>query len=87
MERDEDYRQLSSSYGSVAQTFYTRGTLNIVEESWRHTNPSLPIMGGGGGEMVYGIDWQRQLLINRPQPKNVLFDVHNYPSLLLCHLF
>jgi hypothetical protein len=37
--------------------------------------------------MVYGIDWQRQLLINRPQPKNVLFDVHNYPSLLLCNLF
>jgi hypothetical protein len=41
----------------------------------------------GGGEMVYGIDWPRQLLINRPQLKNVLFDVHNYPSLLLCHLF
>jgi hypothetical protein len=41
----------------------------------------------GGGEMVYGIDWPRQLLINRPQSKNVLFDVHNYPSLLLCHLF
>jgi hypothetical protein len=31
----------------------------------------------GGGEMVYGIDWPRQLLINRPQPENVLFDVHN----------
>jgi hypothetical protein len=41
----------------------------------------------GGGEMVYGIVWPRQLLINRPQPKNVLFDVHNYPSLLLRHLF
>jgi hypothetical protein len=41
----------------------------------------------GGREMVYGIDWPRQLLINRPQPKNVLFDVHNYPSLLLRHLF
>jgi hypothetical protein len=40
---------------------------------------------GGGGKMVYGIDWPRQLLINRPQPKNVLFDVHNYPSLLLCY--
>jgi hypothetical protein len=40
--------------------------------------------GGGGG---YGIDWPRQLLINRPQSKNVLFDVHNYPSLLLCNLF
>jgi hypothetical protein len=71
---------------SVAQPFYTRGALNIVEESWRHTNPIFHIVGGGG-EMVYGIYWLRQLLINRPQPKNVLFDVHNYPSLLLCHLF
>jgi hypothetical protein len=43
--------------------------------------------GVGGGEMVYGIDWPQQLLINRPQPKNVLFDVHNYPLLLLRHLF
>jgi hypothetical protein len=34
-------------YTSVAQTFYTRGTLNIVEESWRHTNPILHIVGGG----------------------------------------
>jgi hypothetical protein len=33
---------------SVAQPFYTRGTLNIVEESWRHTNPLLHIVGGGG---------------------------------------
>jgi hypothetical protein len=41
---------------------------------------------GRGGEMVHGTDWPRQLLINRPQPKNVLFDVHDYPS-LLCHLF
>jgi hypothetical protein len=41
----------------------------------------------GGAEMVYGIDWPRQLLINRPQPKNVLSDVHNYPPLLLRHLF
>jgi hypothetical protein len=40
-----------------------------------------------GGGLVYGINWLRQLLINRPQPKNVLFNVHNYPSLLLCHLF
>jgi hypothetical protein len=32
--------------------------------------------------MVYGIDWPRQLLINRPQPKNILFVVHNYPSFL-----
>jgi hypothetical protein len=39
-----------------------------------------------GGEMVYGINWPR-LLINRPQLKNVLFDVHNYPPLLLRHLF
>jgi hypothetical protein len=39
---------------SVLQPFYTRGTLNIVEESWRHTNPNLHIWGG---EMVYGIDW------------------------------
>jgi hypothetical protein len=35
-------------YSSVAQPFYTRGTLNIVEESWRHTNPILHIVGGGG---------------------------------------
>jgi hypothetical protein len=41
----------------------------------------------GGWEMVYGIDWPWQVLINRSQPKNVLFDVHNYASLLLCHLF
>jgi hypothetical protein len=76
-------------YFSVAQSFYTRGTLNIVEESWRHTNPILHIVClcvGGGGDMVYGIDWPQQLLINRPKSKNVLFDVHNYPS-LLCHLF
>jgi hypothetical protein len=71
-------------YTSVAQPFYTHGTLNIVEESWQHTSPILHI---GGGEMVYGIDWPQQLLINRPQPKNALFDVHNYPALLLCHLF
>jgi hypothetical protein len=43
------------------------------------------IVGGGG--MIYVIDWPRQLLINRPQPKNVLFDVHNHPSLLLSHSF
>jgi hypothetical protein len=76
---------LALGYNSVVQLFYTRGTLNIVEESWRHTNPILHIVGGG--EMVYGIDWPRQLLINRPQQKNVPFDVHNYPSLLLRHLF
>jgi hypothetical protein len=34
------------TYSSVAQPFYTRGTLNIVEESWRHTNPILHIVGG-----------------------------------------
>jgi hypothetical protein len=67
-------------YTSVAQPLYTRGTLNIDEESWRHTPPFLHL-GGGGGEMVCGIDWPRQLLMNRPQPKKVLFDVHNYPSL------
>jgi hypothetical protein len=72
-------------YASAAQPFYTHGTLNIVKESWRHTNPILHI--GGRGEMVYGIDWPRQIRINRPQPKNVLFDGHNYPSKLLCHLF
>jgi hypothetical protein len=43
--------------------------------------------GEGGGKMVFGIDWPRQLLINRLQPKNVPFDVHNYPYLLLRHLF
>jgi hypothetical protein len=61
------YMSRSIHYASVAQPFYTRGTLNIVKESWRHTNPILHIVGGG--EMVYGIDWPRQLLINRPQPK------------------
>jgi hypothetical protein len=34
------------AWTSVAQPFYTRGTLNIVEESWRHTNPILHIVGG-----------------------------------------
>jgi hypothetical protein len=72
------------TYLSVAQPFYTRGTLNIVEESWRHTKTILHVVGGG---MVYGIDWPQQLLINRPQPKNVLFYVHNYLSLLLRNLF
>jgi hypothetical protein len=79
--------QIQIGLSSVAQPFYTRGTLNIVEESWRHTNLILHIVGEGGGEMVYGIDWPRQLLINLPEPKNVLFDVHNYPSFLLRHLF
>jgi hypothetical protein len=37
---------------SAAQPFYTRGTLNIVEESWRHTNPILHIVGGGGWFMA-----------------------------------
>jgi hypothetical protein len=47
--------------------------------------PNFQYCGGGGGG-VYGIVWP-QRLINRPQPKNVLFDVPNYPSLLLCNLF
>jgi hypothetical protein len=50
-----------------------------------HHNPILHVVGGGGG--VYGIDLPRQLPIKQTQTKNVLFDVHNYPSLLLCHLF
>jgi hypothetical protein len=33
--------------------------------------------------MVYGVYWPPKIIINRPQPKNVLFDVHNYPYLLL----
>jgi hypothetical protein len=37
---------------SVAQPFYTRGTLNIVEESWRHTNPILNIFEKGGGGVM-----------------------------------
>jgi hypothetical protein len=44
--------------------------------------PHFAYCGEGGGT-VYGVDRPRQLLINRPQPKNVLFDVHNYPSSLL----
>jgi hypothetical protein len=82
----KNYCKFFSSYPSIsdewAQPFYTRGTLNIVEESWWHTNPILHIVEGGG-EMVYGIDWPRQLLINRPQPRNVPFDVHNCTSQLL----
>jgi hypothetical protein len=35
---------------SVAQPLYTRGTLNIVEESWRHTSPILHIFRGEGGK-------------------------------------
>jgi hypothetical protein len=61
-------------YSSVAQPFYTCGTLNIVGI------PTSFCMLWGVGKMIYGIDWPRQLLINRPQSKNVLFDVHNYPS-------
>jgi hypothetical protein len=35
---------------SFAQPFYTRGTLNIVEKAWRHTNPHFAyfFLGGGG---------------------------------------
>jgi hypothetical protein len=36
-------------YTIVVQPFHTRGTLNIVEESWWHTDPILHIMGGGDG--------------------------------------
>jgi hypothetical protein len=40
-------------YLIVAQPFYTCGTLNIVEESFRHTNPILHIVGGGGGVLAF----------------------------------
>jgi hypothetical protein len=40
-------------YTSVAQPFYTRGTLNIFEESWRHTNPILHTVGGGDGCVTF----------------------------------
>jgi hypothetical protein len=40
---------------SVAQPLYTHGTLNIVEESWRHTNPILHIVGGGGGRWLMAL--------------------------------
>jgi hypothetical protein len=49
MPRATNYLREDIRYISVAQPFYTRGTLNIVEESWRHTNPILHIAGGGGG--------------------------------------
>jgi hypothetical protein len=42
---------------------------------------------GGGGGMVFGIFWPRQIVINGPQKKIFVFVVDNYPSLLLCHLF
>jgi hypothetical protein len=51
-----------------------------------HPHFAYWVGGWGGGKMVYGIDWPRQFIINLPQPQNVLFDVHNYPSLLLRHL-
>jgi hypothetical protein len=35
-------------YASDEQPFYTRGTLNIAEESWWHTNPILHIVRGEG---------------------------------------
>jgi hypothetical protein len=41
--------------GSVAQPFYTRGTLNIVEESWRQTNPILHIVVGGEMDVLFPI--------------------------------
>jgi hypothetical protein len=35
---------LQTLYGSVAQPSYTRGTLNIVEESWWHTDTILDLV-------------------------------------------
>jgi hypothetical protein len=48
--------------------------------------PHFAYCGGGGG-MVYGIDWPRQLIKKRPQQKNVQYDVQNCPSLLFKDLF
>jgi hypothetical protein len=45
------FSSILMGYTNVAQPFYTHGTLNIVEESWWHTNnPILHIVGGGGGK-------------------------------------
>jgi hypothetical protein len=44
-------------YLSVAQPIYTRGTLNIVEASWRHTNPILHIVRGGWFMALIGRDF------------------------------
>jgi hypothetical protein len=41
---------------ALHKPFYTRGTLNIVEESWRHTNPILHIVGVGGVGVGVKID-------------------------------
>jgi hypothetical protein len=49
-------------YTSVAQPFYTRGTLYIVEESWRHTNPILHIVGRGGGGVEIWFPFSRSCL-------------------------
>jgi hypothetical protein len=46
--QDSHRAEPTTIYISVAQPLYTRGTLNNVEESWRHTNPILHIVGGGG---------------------------------------
>jgi hypothetical protein len=47
---------------SAAQPFYTRGTLYIVEESWRHTNPILHIVGGGRWMCYFPIPFSRSFL-------------------------
>jgi hypothetical protein len=44
VDNDDEKRVQTSSVASVSQPFYTRGTLNIIEESWRHTNPILHIV-------------------------------------------
>jgi hypothetical protein len=48
--------------------------------------PHFAYCGGGGG-LCMALIGRDNFLKNRPQSKNVLFDVHNYASLLLCHLF
>jgi hypothetical protein len=63
---------------SIAQPSYTHGTLNIVEESWQHTNPILHIVGV---EMVYGTDWPRQILLIDPNRK--MF----YLMFIIIHLY
>jgi hypothetical protein len=67
---NNDLHQYCASFLHSRHTKYCRRVMAAHQ-------PILHIVGEGG-EMVYGIDWPRQLIINRPQPKNVLFDVHNY---------
>jgi hypothetical protein len=47
--------------------------------------PHFAYIVGGGGEMVYGIDWPRQLLINRPNQK--MFYLKFVIIQLYCHSF